>query len=168
MQNGDDFTPYLNVAANGVNSAYEGFMGIQINSTVSTLTQLQVDGINNATNTKDSIDLIYDDTVKNQVNAARDLYLYNTETKTMTHIAKGQDMTDYLNANNEIVEGFLLVDKLRGPRVTGELKLDPDKNGVFDPFPFDATTIEQNRSHAQLMMRMAKRFRQWRSINILM
>lgn len=150
VQNGDDITPYLNVAANGVNSAYEGFMGIQINSTVSTLTQLQVDNINNATNTKDSIDLIYDDTVKNQVNAARDLYLYNTETKTMTHIAKGQDMTDYLNANNEIVEGFLLVDKLRGPRVTGELKLDPDKNGVFDPFPFDATTIEQNRSHAQL------------------
>ena len=86
----------------------------------------------------------------------------------MTHIAKGQDMTDYLNANNEIVEGFLLVDKLRGPRVTGELKLDPDKMVFL--IHFRLMPLQSNRivPMPSFMMRMAKRFRQWRSINILM
>lgn len=144
VQNGDDITPYVNTASNGVNTNYKGFMGIHINTAVAAA------GTNLGTN-QVTTDLIYDDTKKNQINAARDLYLYNTETKTMTHVPKGEAMTDYLDANNEVVDGYLLVDDLMGARVAAELNFDFDGDGnKGDVFRFNDITIEQNRSHAQL------------------
>lgn len=148
VQNGDDITPYLNQAKNGVNDDYKGFMAITLNTTVAAAAdQAQVDQTNATTPT---IDLIYDATVSNQINAARDLYFYNNDTGTIVRVAKGEAVGEYLTVTNDIDSGYRLVDDLTGYRVTQELKLDPDNNGIFDSFPFDDTTIQQNRSAAQV------------------
>lgn len=148
VQNGDDITPFLNTAKTNVNGDYRGFMGIQIN------TQVAAANTTLAAN-QTTTDLIYDATVKTQINAARDLYLYNKDTKAITHIAKGEKMSDYLDANNEIIDGYLLVDTLMGQRVANELKFDFNGDGAFnvanDTFQFlKDVVIEQDRSHAQL------------------
>ncbi len=149
VQNGDDITPFLNQGKTGVNADYKGFMAVTLNTTVAK-DQATADAENAAAATKDSVDLVYDATVPNQINAARDLYFYNNETGTVVHVAKGQEVSQFLTVTNDITKGYRLIDDLTGTRVTGELKLDPDKDGVLDPFPFDDTTIRQNRSHAQV------------------
>ncbi len=144
VQNGNDITPFLNPGKTGVNADYRGFMGIQVNK--------QVAAANTALGTNQTvIDLIYDATAKKQINAARDLYLYDQDTKAVIHIAKGEKMNDYLNADNGIADGYLLVDTLMGTRVRDELNYDFDNDGNIEPFQFlDGVTIEQDRSHAQL------------------
>ena len=164
VQNGDDITPFLNQGKTGVNADYKGFMAVTLNTTVAK-DQATADAENAAAATKDSVDLVYDATVPNQINAARDLYFYNNETGTVVHVAKGQEVSQFLTVTNDITKGYRLIDDLTGTRVTGELKLDPDKDGVLDPFPFDDTTIRQNRSH---MMRTVKKYQLWRLANILM
>ena len=150
VQNGDDITPYLNQAKTGVNGDYKGFMAITLNATVEK-DQATADAINNATATKDSVDLVYDATVPNQINAARDLYFYDNDTGTIVHVAKGEAVSQYLTINNDVTTGYRLVDDLTGTRVTKELKYNPSGDGVtLVSFPFDDTTIRQNRSHAQV------------------
>lgn len=143
VQNGDDITHFLNEAANDVNDTYSGFIGINMNTTVAPAGSL---GTNQT-----AYDLIYDDTNKKQINAARDLYLYNKKRQEMIHIAKGEKMTDYLDADNEIVDGYVLVDKLvntqAGRRAAAELGYT-DMNQFTAQFFND--TVEQNKSHAQL------------------
>ena len=148
VQNGDDITPYLNDSKSGVNDDYEGFMAITLNTTVAAAADKT--SVDNTNATTPIIDLIYDDTVPNQINAARDLYFYDNETGSVVHVPKGEAVSQFLTVTNEVDSGYRLIDSLTGYRVTQELKLDPDKNGVYDPFPFDDTTIRQNRSHAQV------------------
>ena len=150
VQNGDDITPFLNPSKSNVNDDYKGFMAITLNTTIEK-DATTADAINAATATKDSIDLVYDDTVPNRVNAARDLYFYDNDTGTIVRVAKGEEVSQYLTINNDVTTGYRLVDSLTGTRVTKELKYNPSKDGItLEPFPFNDTTIKQNRSPAQV------------------
>lgn len=136
VQHGDDITPYLNAAADGVNDNYKGFMAITLNTAVAAAADKA-----NINQTNPDTDLIYDDTAVNQVNAARDLYFYSNDTGTITHVAAGEPVGQYLIVTNDVNSGYRLIDELTGYRVTQELK---------SAFAFDDTTIEQNRSAAQV------------------
>ncbi len=103
VQNGDDITPFLNQGKTGVNADYKGFMAVTLNTTVAK-DQATADAENAAAATKDSVDLVYDATVPNQINAARDLYFYNNETGTVVHVAKGQEVSQFLTVTNDITK----------------------------------------------------------------
>ena len=141
IQNGDDITPYLDRNANGVNNAYKGFMAIQINRTIAPA---------NAT-VDYRTDLIKDAKDPNRINAARDLYLFNVETETVTRVARGESMLPFMGTNDWLGDEYRLVDDLFSNRVRDGLNKDFDGDGrAPDTFRFNSMTIEQNRSYAKL------------------
>ena len=110
VRNGDNVTPYLHTDAATVNNSYKGFMNINLNSTVAA----------NGAAVANTDDLVYDATTS-VINAARDLYIYNTDTKTMTRVEAGAEMTKYLTNDHQLKPQYRLTEQLAHPRVTNEL-----------------------------------------------
>ena len=119
---GDDITPFLDQTATTTNSDYEAFVNVSINTTLG--------GGDLETNGSTSV-----------VRAAQDLYIYDTENKTMRHLSDGDEMTDYLDDNNNVKPRYNFVAKITDQRVTTE---------YGKTFEFDDTTIEPDKSISKL------------------
>lgn len=111
VHNGEDVTPYLSGNTTTVNANYKGFMNIKLNSNVVASSD---------TADPDTDDLKYDGTTS-VINAARDLYIYNTNTKTMTRVEAGAEMTQYLTNDHQLKSEYRLTEQLGHQRVTNEL-----------------------------------------------
>ena len=106
IQNGDDITQYLKADAADKNTydktdgirtgSYMAFMNVPLDSNAKTGTDLEI-------NSSTSI-----------VQAKRHLYIYNTETKTVTHLKAGDEMTEYLDDNNRMKTKYRLVADVAG------------------------------------------------------
>ena len=110
IQNGDDMTPYLTADDSGANkaeavlntSSYVAFMNVELDSNVDGGKDLKVD------------------TSTSVIKAARDLYVYNTDNGTITHITEDTEMTEYLNGDNTMKSKYRLVDDVDGAEAPGD------------------------------------------------
>ena len=127
---GDDITKFMMKDANNTHntadaggsvtlnsSKYVAFVNVELNSNVqladTTKTTLNGLGGQDDANGDKEYDLAYD-TTSSVVKASRDLYVYDTATKTVTHVKQGNDMTKYLNNDNTMKNEFRLVDMIAG------------------------------------------------------
>ena len=129
VKNGDDITQYMidggtdNTAEAQMSTSYVAFVNVELNSAVAAADPNQtaesgLGGLTDSQNTK-KIDLAYD-TTSSVVKASRDLYIYDTKQQTITHIARGTDMTDYLKDDNTMEDHLRLVDILSDGSNSGE------------------------------------------------
>lgn len=98
-----------------------------------------------------------DDTVR----ANKDLYIYKNSTGTVTHLKAGDDMTEYLNNDNTIKDGYKLVDILDSSKGTSSRVMlqtlgaqDVSRNGIVDTgvvkFSWDNNFIKADESLQKL------------------
>lgn len=102
---GDDITQYLNEDASDIRTAsYTAFTNISINTEIG-------DGD------------LQKNTVSEVVEAARELYIYNTESKQVVHLKQGDAMTEYLDDNNNVKSEYRLVEEVKteSERVTKKI-----------------------------------------------
>lgn len=91
---GDDITQYLNEDASDIRTAsYTAFTNISINT--------EIGGGD-----------LQKNTVSEVVAAARELYIYNTESKQVVHLKQGDAMTEYLDDNNNVKSEYRLVEEV--------------------------------------------------------
>ncbi len=99
------------------NDDYVAFIGVELDSNVA-------DGENGSvasqkgTNPDTTSDLSTNG-VDGTVRANKDLYIYNTGNGTITHINAGDEMTTYLDSDNTMADGYMLVDILDGGDFAG-------------------------------------------------
>ena len=129
VQTGDDITPYLNDTAATIHSDYKAFINVEINTaTISA----------NATSaTKANYDLQVN-TSTSVIEAARDLYIYDTKTNTVTHLSEGDQMAQYLDDNRQIKSDYRLIAEVSDQKVTNA------RGG--DPFEWDERVLEKDQT----------------------
>ena len=129
VQTGDDITPYLNDTAATIHSDYKAFINVEINTaTISA----------NATpTTKANYDLQVN-TSTSVIEAARDLYIYDTKTNTVTHLSEGDQMAQYLDDNRQIKSDYRLIAEVSDQKVTNA------RGG--DPFEWDERVLEKDQT----------------------
>lgn len=133
VQTGDDITPYLNDTAATIHSDYKAFINVEINTaTISA----------NATpTTKANYDLQVN-TSTSVIEAARDLYIYDTKTNTVTHLSEGDQMAQYLDDNRQIKSDYRLIAEVSDQKVTNA------RGG--DPFEWDERVLEKDQTSNML------------------
>ena len=100
VKNGDDVTPYLAKSTTTTNASFTAFMNVAID-----------------TDAKAGADLKFDGTTS-IVRAKRDIFIYDTENNTMRHLDGGDEMTEYLDDNNNVKSRYKFVAKVSDNRVT--------------------------------------------------
>ena len=100
ISKGDDITKYLvntsstwNKGKASLNSDYIAFINVELDSDIK------------------GLDLCVDENTSS-INARRDLYIYNTDNDTITHIKENESMAKYLKDDNTISSKYRLVDIL--------------------------------------------------------
>ncbi|MEE1037569.1 MAG: hypothetical protein U0K95_00255, partial [Eubacterium sp.] len=163
---GDDITKYLvksddaNNKAGGVLSAsYIAFVNVELNSAVaaadSTSANLNGLGGYNDYNTGDNtIDLAYD-TTSSVVKASRELYIYDTSTKTVTRMERGDDMSKYLTTENTMKDQYRLIDIVYADGSTGQTSKRVqdtiyNQAGTNDQFDWTDKILELTQEKKQL------------------
>lgn len=110
ISTGEDMTKYLEKDTNANNdgkaalntTSYVAFINVELDSNVKTGTDL-------CTNGSTSV-----------VRAKQELFIYNTDNSTVTHITKDTVMTDYLNDDNTMKDQYRLVDYVDSSKGTGD------------------------------------------------
>lgn len=99
------------------NDDYVAFIGVELDSNV-------VEGENGSVASQkgtnpDTISDLSTNGIDGTVRANKDLYIYNTGNGTITHINAGDEMTAYLDSDNTMADGYMLVDILDGGDFAG-------------------------------------------------
>ncbi len=118
---------------------YVAFVNVELNSNCVTGSNGAVAGGDDDLSTNG-----VDDTVR----ANKDLYIYNESNGTITHINAGDDMTDYLNTDNTMKDGYKLVDILDSQAGTSDRVKKQMTNGA--DFIWDNNYIEDDYSMNKL------------------
>ena len=110
ISTGDDMTKYLKKDLSADNkgkaalntTSYTAFINVELNSSITAAgTDLYTDGASSV------------------VKAKQELFIYNTENSTVTHITKDTVMTKYLNDDNTMKDQYRLVDYVDSSKGTG-------------------------------------------------
>ena len=136
VQTGDDMTPYLSEDTTGANkaeatlntSSFVAFMNVELDSEVAGGDDLKIDASTSV------------------IKAARDLYIYNTDNGTITHITEDTVMTEYLNGDNTVKNKYRLVDIVDGETAPGD-HINEQMGGNFS---WDDSLLERDISLKKL------------------
>ena len=142
-------TPSNSASADFNDDKYVAFVNVELNSNVAV-------GDNGAVDGTDAYDLSTDGTDET-VRANRNLFIFNKENETITHLSAGDEMTDYLNDDNTMRDGYVLVDILDGnePGISGDgetsdkVKAQLLASGTGD-FVWDNNYVEKDASLQKL------------------
>ena len=145
-------------------TSYVAFVAVELDSDYAigdngtVASGLKTGGANNKPNIK--ADLSTDGT-DDTIRANKDLYIYKSATGTITHLKAGDEMTDYLNNDNTMKDGYRLVDILDSSNGTSSRVMlqtlgakDIDGNGIastsISRFAWDNNYIKPDTSLQKL------------------
>ena len=108
IRTGDDITDYMlmsELADNSTNALlnrndYVAFINCELNSVIGNQGDVAID--------------LYQDNADGTIKANHTLFVFDTETDTITRITEGSSMTEYLNDDNTMKDRYRLVDVLDG------------------------------------------------------
>lgn len=158
ISNGDDITKYMkkHTATNNTPASdnstgaifngdkYVAFVNVTLNSTVADGANYNVNSQKNTATDADKYEYdLSNNGIDDVVRANKDLYIYNTENKTVTHLKAGDEMTDYLNTDNTMKDGYRLVDILDTGKERKFVGLDDATQKVYT-YTDAATGYEQD------------------------
>lgn len=112
VKENDDITPYLNADADDKNDKYNVYANATLDS--------QVGGAHLQINTSTSV-----------IEAATDLYVYDTDTKVMIHLQQGDDMSEYIDDDRMMKSRYRYAEAYTITPDT-DLKLDESKYTLYD------------------------------------